>query len=174
MMAMPLSSAARFIEQIGRLAEGEGLPRIAGRMLGVLMLETRGCSLDEVARQLRVSRASISTNGRLLHGMGLIQRVTLPGDRRDYWHVPDASRSLLQVGIRRMRVMQTAIREMREAASAPALTESRMSQIEELYEEVIARADRLLASWQVAGRRIKRRRAAPAPVGTAAIRPRQP
>lgn len=69
----------RFIEQLGRLAEGEGLPRIAGRMLGSLMLNAESCSLEQLAVQLNVSRASISTNGRLLEGLGLIQRVTVPG-----------------------------------------------------------------------------------------------
>ncbi len=146
----------RFIEQLGRLAEGEGLPRIAGRMLGSLMLNAESCSLEQLAVQLNVSRASISTNGRLLEGLGLIQRVTVPGDRRDYWQIPDPSSSLLQVGIRRMRVMQTAVREMREESTSASLTDTRLNQIENLYDDVIAQAQRLLARWHSAGSRNRR------------------
>lgn len=146
----------RFIEQLGRIAEGEGLPRIAGRMLGSLMVDARSCSLERLALQLDVSRASISTNGRLLEGLGLIQRVTMPGDRRDYWQIPDPCSSLLKVGIRRMRVMQTAVREMREQSSAVSLTDTRLNQIENLYDDVIAQAERLLARWHSAVSRHRR------------------
>ncbi|MBV8853252.1 MAG: hypothetical protein JOY91_07620 [Sinobacteraceae bacterium] len=146
----------RFIEQLGRLAEGEGLPRIAGRMLGSLMLDAESCSLEQLALQLEVSRASISTNGRLLEGLGLIQRVTMPGDRRDYWQIPDPFSSLLQVGIRRMRVMQSAVREMREESPSAALTDNRLNQIENLYDDVIAQAERLLARWHSAASRSRR------------------
>ena len=146
----------RFIEQLGRLAEGEGLPRIAGRMLGSLMLDPASCSLEQLALQLNVSRASVSTNGRLLESLGLIQRVTVPGDRRDYWQIPDPFSSLLQVGIRRMRVMQSAVREMREESPSAALTDTRLNEIESLYDDAIAQAQRLLARWHRAGARNRR------------------
>lgn len=144
---------ARFVEQMGQLAEGEGLPRIAGRLLGVLMLDASRCGLDELALELDVSRASISTNVRLLQSMGFIQRITVPGDRRDYWQVPDPSSSLLAVGIRRMRVMQNAIREMRKMAKATSLTDGRVVQIEQLYDQAISRGERLLTRWQQSRRK---------------------
>ena len=149
---------ARFIEHVGQLVEAEGLPRIAGRMLGILMLDARTRSLDELALQLAVSRASISTNGRLLQEMGLIQRVTVPGDRRDYWRIPDPSSCLLAIGIRRMRLMHSAIREMRDVARSTSLVDSHVKQIERLYVDLIAEADGLLARWQNSLGRVRRGR----------------
>lgn len=133
---------------MGQLAEGEGLPRIAGRLLGVLMLDAQRCGLDELALELRVSRASISTNVRLLQRMGFIERITVPGDRRDYWQVPDPGSTLLAVGIRRMQVMQNAIREMRKMAKVTSLTEGRMVQIDKFYDQAISHGETLLARWQ--------------------------
>jgi DNA-binding transcriptional regulator GbsR (MarR family) len=112
------------------------------------MLDAHRCGLDELAVELDVSRASISTNVRLLQGMGLIERITVPGDRRDYWQIPDPSSSLLAVGIRRMRVMLNATREMRKMAKATSLTDGRMAQIEQLYDEAISHGERLLTRWQ--------------------------
>ncbi|MGH2586702.1 MAG: GbsR/MarR family transcriptional regulator [Dehalococcoidia bacterium] len=77
--------ARRFIEAVGLFFEDAGVPRIGGRLLGLLLLAERPLSLDEVARTLGVSRASVSTNSRLLIYAGMIERVGLPGDRRDYY-----------------------------------------------------------------------------------------
>ncbi|HET9984834.1 MAG TPA: MarR family transcriptional regulator [Longimicrobiales bacterium] len=78
-----------FIEQLGLVAEEDGMPRIAGRMLGYLMLHAGTHSLDALAEVLQVSKASVSTNARLLERMGLIVRTSLPGDRRDFYELPD-------------------------------------------------------------------------------------
>lgn len=77
----------RFVEHIGQLTEAEGLPRIAGRIFGLLMVSSSELTLDEIADQLSVSRASVSTDARRLSECGLLQRVTRKGDRRDYYKI---------------------------------------------------------------------------------------
>ena len=54
----------RFIEMMGRHFEEEGVPRIAGRLFGLLMLVERETSLDELAEGLRVSKGSVSAGTR--------------------------------------------------------------------------------------------------------------
>ena len=66
------------------------MPRIAGRLLGFLLIHGGEHALDDLAAQLQVSKASISTNARLLEQRGFIARVALPGDRRDFYRVVDA------------------------------------------------------------------------------------
>lgn len=75
----------RFVERMGLEAETDGMPRIAGRVLGFLVTAESPASLEEIADRLRVSRGSISTNCRLLEQIGAAERVSLPGDRRDYY-----------------------------------------------------------------------------------------
>ncbi|MBI5649035.1 MAG: MarR family transcriptional regulator [Chloroflexi bacterium] len=61
------------------------MPRMAGRILGWLLVsETPHVALQDVAEILHASKGSISTMSRLLMRMGLIERVSLPGERRDY------------------------------------------------------------------------------------------
>lgn len=82
----PLSpSLGEFIESMGIYFERYGLPRIGGRILGLLMVADRPLSLDDMASTLHVSRASVSTNMRLIAASNLADHVSLPGDRRDYY-----------------------------------------------------------------------------------------
>jgi biotin operon repressor len=76
-----------FIERVGLKFEAEGMPRIAGRMLGLLLISSEARSLDELAELLQVSKASISSNARLLERMGSVERVGHPGDRRDFYQL---------------------------------------------------------------------------------------
>ncbi|HEY0971020.1 MAG TPA: MarR family transcriptional regulator [Gemmatimonadales bacterium] len=78
---------ADFIERMGLFWESEGLPRIAGRLFGFLFLQSEECSLDEMAAALGVSKASVSTDIRRLEQMGFVERVSRPGDRRDYYAI---------------------------------------------------------------------------------------
>ena len=49
----------RFIEGMGMYFENQGIPRIGGRILGLLMVAHEPLSADAIARILKVSRASI-------------------------------------------------------------------------------------------------------------------
>ena len=79
----------QFIESIGLYFETYGLPRVCGRIVGLLMVTGAPLSLDEIAAALQVSRASVSTNARLAASTGLAERVGVPGDRRDYYRLGD-------------------------------------------------------------------------------------
>src|SRR5262245_968389 len=78
-----------FIDRLGLRFEAEGVARIAGQALGLLLITREPLSLDEIAALLCVSKASASSNGRYLERMGLVVRSARPGDRRDYYRVAD-------------------------------------------------------------------------------------
>lgn len=95
-----------FIEQLGLNAQADGLPRIAGRMMGYLLINGSACSLSYLAEELQVSRGSISTNARLLASQGMIERVAVAGERQDYYQIVDEPyRAMLMVYAERMRQM---------------------------------------------------------------------
>jgi DNA-binding transcriptional regulator GbsR (MarR family) len=104
----------QFVERMGLVSESDGIPRIAGRILGFLMLTPGECSLDDLADELQVSRASISNDARRLAQMGLIERRSRPGDRRDYYRsAPDAFRHSIERRIEALRRFHTVIDEAR-------------------------------------------------------------
>ena len=80
---------SNFIEGMGLLTQAEGLPRIAGRFLALLVIEGGPLGFGEIADRLQVSRGSVSSNARLLETMGVLERVAKPGDRSDYFRLAD-------------------------------------------------------------------------------------
>ena len=97
-------ASQRFIEQMGVMTEDEGFPRIAGRIFGYLLLEKGERSLDEIAEALGVSRGSVSTDARRLAQMGLLERRSRPGDRRDYYMMaPSGVRRMIESRIQTIR-----------------------------------------------------------------------
>lgn len=96
-----------FIERMGLLMEQDGMPRIAGRIYGLMLVSPGECSLDDIAVALGVSKASVSNDARMLERFGLIERVSRPGDRRDYYQVSAHSlERTLSVRLERMYEME--------------------------------------------------------------------
>src|SRR5690606_21420618 len=60
----------RFIEQMGMSAQADGVPRIAGRIFGYFVINGGPISFTQLAQELQVSRASVSTNLRILASIG--------------------------------------------------------------------------------------------------------
>ena len=113
-----MTSDDHFIEHFARLLEQEGGSRIGGRMAALLLLSAGELALDEIAERVQASKASISTNARLLEQWGIVERVSRPGDRRDYYRARgDAAVNLLE---RRLEWM----RRLRDAADEGARTDA--------------------------------------------------
>jgi DNA-binding transcriptional regulator GbsR (MarR family) len=78
--------AKHFIEDISLYFEQMGLPRMAGRVLGMLLIsDPPAQSINDLCESLQASKSSISTTTRLLIEMGLIERVASPVPRRIYF-----------------------------------------------------------------------------------------
>jgi DNA-binding transcriptional regulator GbsR (MarR family) len=75
-----------FIEDIGLFFEQMGMPRMAGRILGYLLIaDPEAQSVTDITQALKASKSSVSMMARLLVDNGLIERVASPIPRRDYY-----------------------------------------------------------------------------------------
>lgn len=83
-------SRENFVESIGMFFQTEGMPRTAGRILGLLIFDGAPVSFGALADRLMVSRGSISTASRLLEQAGLIKRVSKLGERQDFFQLADS------------------------------------------------------------------------------------
>lgn len=86
-----LPALSRFIENMGLQYEKYGVPRIGGRILGLLLVNAHPITAEEISQQLQVSRSSVSTNLRTLLMTGLIERAFVPGDRREHFIFSDST-----------------------------------------------------------------------------------
>ena len=77
-----------FVEKVGLFMESSGMPRMAGRLVGLLLIcDPPALSSAQLAAALSASKGSISTNTRLLMAGGLIEKVAMPGERGTYFRV---------------------------------------------------------------------------------------
>ena len=90
-----------FIEKSGLISQAEGLPRIAGRVFGLLIFDGEMVSFGALATRLQVSRASISSSIRLLEERGLIKRMTKPGERQDFFQLAPNPYATMLEGIQK-------------------------------------------------------------------------
>lgn len=90
-----------FVEEVGVVFENTGLPRMAGRMFGWLLISDPPYqSPAELAEVLMASKGSISTTVRLLAQTGLVERHIIPGERHDHFRLSeDALIKTIQHGL---------------------------------------------------------------------------
>lgn len=78
----------RFVEDVAILLEDFRLPRMAGRIVGRLLVAVPADQAsDQLAASLGASKGSISTMTRQLIDLGLVERVGVPGERRDFFRI---------------------------------------------------------------------------------------
>jgi DNA-binding transcriptional regulator GbsR (MarR family) len=146
------AQTANFTERMGLALESDGLPRIAGRIFGLLLVSEDSRSLDDLAAELRVSKGSVSTNARLLEQRGLVERICRPADRRDYYRtLPDLFNHTMALRLTRWERFHQAITAAR--ASLPIQSPEVRDRLEEYADayayisEVIREA---LGRWHAA------------------------
>ncbi len=78
-----------FVENLGLLVEElTGLTRMSGRILGWLMTsDAPGVTMPDLTEALHTSKSAISTSTRQLIQAGLIERSSVPGQRRDIYRL---------------------------------------------------------------------------------------
>ncbi|NCA83816.1 MAG: MarR family transcriptional regulator, partial [Opitutae bacterium] len=101
----------RLVATGGRLAQEFGFNRVAGEVLASLYLTEGEASLDELEKELRLSKAAVSLASAQLERLGLIRRVRKAGDRKRYYRSADDIGSALRHGILKLARSKMAVLE---------------------------------------------------------------
>lgn len=139
-----------FIDRMGIVAEHDGMSPIAGRLYALLLLSEEPRSLDDLAEQLGVSKASVSTDARRLLERGIAERVSRAGDRRDYYELaPDFFARIIEARVTRWRRMQLLANDVLDQSSKlPAIVRQRIDSIDDVEASVISPLEDALAEWR--------------------------
>lgn len=89
----------KFIEAGGHTTQSFGLGRILGQMYALLYLSPAPMCLDDIAAELGVSKASVSTTVRQLQRWAAVKRVWVHGDRKDYYEAETDFHAVLKHGL---------------------------------------------------------------------------
>jgi DNA-binding transcriptional regulator GbsR (MarR family) len=142
----------RFVDDTGLLLEAAGMPRIAGQILGWLLLcEPQEQSLTDLSEALSISKASASLTTRLLTQFGLIERAVLPGDRRDYYRVADdAWHRFFQTRMATMhKLHRNAERGLQILADAPPGRRARLERMRTLFGFLEREMSKLMRQFEI-------------------------
>ncbi len=143
--------ALAFAERMGLLCETQGLPRMSGRVIGWLLIcDPPHQSLVELGDVLQASKASISTSTRSLEQLKIIERVTFPGDRRDYVRViPGAWQKLMARFEEESRIMRSIAEEgLAILDGTPPARRERLEEMRDIYGFLLEMAPLLDAEWR--------------------------
>ena len=124
---------------------------MAGRVLGWLLIcDDDRQSFQQIVEVLQASKGSISTMTRLLIQLGLIDRVTLPGDRRDYFQLcPDAWTRFLRQRVQAIgRFRELAERGLPMLRRETPRRRARLQGMYDLYSWWESEANAMLERWE--------------------------
>lgn len=140
-----------FGDRLGRFFEHNGLPRMAGRIMGhLLVCVPAEQTFDEIVSAAGASRSSVSVATQFLIRIGIVERFGVPDDRRDRYRLRDGAwTSMLQQDI-------AAARELRELAEdglglmkgQPRAGSARLLAMREFYTFLETSLTPLLTQWQ--------------------------
>jgi DNA-binding transcriptional regulator GbsR (MarR family) len=86
----------RFMEDVARLLLPWGVPPIAARLYGYLLIRPHPASLDQITEDLGISKSSASVAARLLESYTLARRHHEPGTKRALYAVADNYEAMIR------------------------------------------------------------------------------
>ena len=142
----------RFVEEVGVVFEQTGLPRMAGRIFGCLLISDPPFqSTDQLAEALMASKGSISTMTRFLIQIGLIERFSLPGVRHDYFRLrADAWQHMIGHGLADeiKMVRQLAEHGLELLSDKTPVTRKSLEEMHDIYSFLEREFPALMKRWE--------------------------
>ncbi|MFC1992539.1 GbsR/MarR family transcriptional regulator [Chloroflexota bacterium] len=141
-----------FVEEVGLVFEQTGLPRMAGRILGWLLIsDPPHQSIGELTEALLASKGSISVMLRHLIQIGLVERLSLPGIRHDYFRIrPDAWQNMIRRGLvdEIRMVRQLAENGLEVLADRSPMTRKWLEEMQDVYAFLEREFPLLVERWE--------------------------
>lgn len=147
-----VNERSAFIEEAGLYFESLGMTRMAGRILGYLMVTDKEMvSFDELTQVLHASKSSISTSVKLCVNVQFVKPMSLTGDRKTYYMLsPDVSWvEIFQRRTEQIKYMQGLLnRAMNLRANEKDKPSQWLKEAREFYDFILREFPELLAKWE--------------------------
>lgn len=146
-----MDDTQHFVEEFGLFVESAGLPRMAGRILAWLLIcDPPEQTMHDLTTALQASKSSISTMTRLLIQFRMVERISLPGKRRDYYRVPpDFWERWLEDSVSKIaEFRKMAARGLALLNGAPSARRRRLQAMHDVYLLLEEEYPRMVAEWK--------------------------
>src|SRR4029453_2520984 len=147
-----ISDERHFSDELGNFWEDAGGSRMAGRVLGaVLLAQPREMSSSDLAALLGISAASVSTATRELIRPGLARRIRVPGRREDHFVATMGANMTGFITSRlalAQRWMELMLRGEELAEGKDPAIRAQLEEIRSFYEFLVEEQGAMLARWE--------------------------
>jgi len=141
-----------YVEDVALHFEQAGMSRTVGRIFGWLLIsDPPHQTMNDLVDGLQVSKSSVSTAARYLLQIGLVQRFSLPGERRDYYRVTEG---VWQSNMRQQKNQVVGFRKLAEQGLAILADQSpdrrsRLQEMRDFYAFFEKEFPLLLERWEM-------------------------
>lgn len=110
------------IQAWGNLGYSWGLNKTMAQIHALLMISTKPLSTEEIMQELNISRGNANMNIRALLDWGIVSRILVPGERKEYFKsekdVWNLARQVARE--RRKRELEPILKVLREVSDVPS------------------------------------------------------
>jgi DNA-binding transcriptional regulator GbsR (MarR family) len=143
----------RFVEDVARLLIPWGVPPVAARLYGYLLLRPSPVSLDQITEDLEISKSSASVAARLLESYTLARRHSELGTKRALYAVANDYEAMLR---QQNRLLDALAEQLNAGAGDFASKEvnARLEEMAEFYRVMRSAMEDAMSRWK-RGRRLR-------------------
>lgn len=145
----------RFVDDVARLLVPWGVPQMAARLYGYLLLCAAPVGLDRMTSDLEMSKSSASVAARLLEKYTLVRRHGERGSKRVLYEVSDNYEGMLTEQNRLLDALAALLR-FGAATVTAGTTGARLEEMAAFYLEVGRAMEAALRRWRAKGRARRR------------------
>jgi predicted transcriptional regulator len=141
----------RFVEDVAQLLIPWGVPPVAARLYGYLLLRPSPVSLDQITEDLGISKSSASVAARLLETYTLARRHSEPGTKRALYAVADDYEAMIQ---QQNRLLDALAGQLNAGSGIVPSTQvnARLEEMAEFYRVMRGATEDAMSRWKRARR----------------------
>ena len=128
----------RLIQAWGNLGYSWGLNKTMAQIHALLMISTKPLSTEDIMEELSISRGNANMNIRALLDWGIVSRISIPGERKEYFRSEKDIWALARqvARERRKRELEPIIRVLREVNEVPADSTEQTKEFKKVVKEL--------------------------------------
>ena len=148
---MQIEDAQAYAEEMGLYFEWRGIGRSAGKILGWLLIcDPPEQSMDDICDGLGLAKSTVSPALRFLIGSRMIEKISLPGIRRDYYRMtPNFWITVMHASMEEFtRMLTIAEKGLALLEDEPPARRAQMEQMRDFYAFIMREMPALMERWQ--------------------------
>jgi DNA-binding transcriptional regulator GbsR (MarR family) len=143
----PGKGERRFMDDVARLLVPWGVPPVAARLYGYLLLCPQPVSLDQITEDLGISKSSASVAARLLESYTLARRHREPGTKRALYAVADDYEAMIRQQNRLLDALAEQLNAGVRIATSKGVS-ARLKEMADFYRVMRSAMEDAMGRWK--------------------------